>query len=276
MADLGSKSSKKPKNGKDVKDLKEKPMSPAVEQASRVLFCLADARSTYMSLTDIHTKVGIHKSKAFSILETLRESGLVRKNSDGKGYMLGPSLVFLSRRVMDLLSPARLAEPVLRDLSRKTRSTAVLWLIDGSNVFVAAKHEAEDDFSIAMRIGQRLPATYGAHGKMMAALMPEAELAGLLKEKHLYFQSRTGKVRVEQLRRELEDCRRDGVAIDPGEVAPGMHVIASPVFGPRGAPVGFIEIFVLFSPGRVHKLAPSVAEAGKALSRELGAHMEGR
>lgn len=229
-----------------------------------------------MSLTDIHTKVGIHKSKAFSILETLRGSGLVRKNSDGKGYMLGPGLVFLSRRVLDLLSPARLAAPVLRGLAAKTGCTAVLGLIDGAHVFVAAKHEAEDDFSVTMRIGHRLPLAYGAHGKAIAAFMSDAERAGLLREKALYFHNKSGKARMERLHKELEECRRDGFAIDPGDLNPGLHVVASPVFGPRGAPVGFIEIFVLFSPERVARLAPSVAEAARALSRELGADMEGR
>ena len=274
MADHGSILSQRSKGGGPGP--RKRPLSPAVEQAARVLFCLADARSTYMSLTDIHTKVGIHKSKAFSILETLRGSGLVRKNSDGKGYMLGPGLVFLSRRVLDLLSPARLAEPVLRDLAAKTGCTAVLGLIDGAHVFAAAKHDAEDDFGVTMRIGQRLPLAYGAHGKAIAAFMPEAERDGLLRGKALYFYGKAGEAQMDRLLEELEACRRDGFAIDPGEINPGLHVVASPVFGPRGAPIGFIEIFVLFSPGRAPKLAPSVAEAARALSRELGANMEGR
>jgi DNA-binding IclR family transcriptional regulator len=67
--------------------------SPAVEQASHILFCLAEAKSTFMSLTEICACVGIHKSKAFTILETLQRSGLVRKNTDGKGYALGPGLI---------------------------------------------------------------------------------------------------------------------------------------------------------------------------------------
>ncbi len=64
---------------------------PAVEQASRVLFCLAEGDSC-MSLLDVCARVGFHKSKAFSILETLQGFGLVRKGGDGKGYTLGPGL----------------------------------------------------------------------------------------------------------------------------------------------------------------------------------------
>ena len=54
----------------------ERYMVPAVEQASRVLFCLAGHSSSHMSLTEICAQVGIHKSKAYSILQTLQGSGL--------------------------------------------------------------------------------------------------------------------------------------------------------------------------------------------------------
>ncbi len=70
----------------------ERYVSPAVEQASLILFSLAGARSTYMSLTEICASVGIHKSKAFTILETLQRFGLVRKNTDA--IMPGPAIFF--------------------------------------------------------------------------------------------------------------------------------------------------------------------------------------
>jgi hypothetical protein len=50
-------------------------------------------------------------------------------------------------------------------------------------------------------------------------------------------------------------------------------VVSSPVLGPTGFPIGFIEIFVLFSAGAAHKWGPLVAQAGKRLSRELGAEV---
>jgi len=48
-------------------------------------------------------------------------------------------------------------------------------------------------------------------------------------------------------------------------------VVAAPVLGPSGIPIGYIEIFVLFSAETAHKLGPLVAAAGKELSRQLGA-----
>ncbi len=119
----------------------ERYMVPAVEQAVRLLFCLAKADSPRMSLIQISAHVGIHKSKAFSILRTLQKFGLVQRNIEGKGYSLGPGLIGLSRRFLDNLSAPDLAEPILEDLARKTGSSAALGLIAEKYVFVAAKHE---------------------------------------------------------------------------------------------------------------------------------------
>jgi DNA-binding IclR family transcriptional regulator len=252
----------------------ERYVSPAVEQASRILFCLAGAQSTFMSLIEICARVGIHKSKAFTILETLQRFGLVRKNTDAKGYALGPGLISLSRKVLDDLSAPRLAEPILEGLAQKTKSTTVLGLLADKKVFIAAKHEGEGNIGVTMRIGHRLPLTYGAHGKAIVAFLPEEERKNLLKEKKLYFYGNPAKLDKKRLDVELERCRREGFAEDLSEVNPGLNVVAAPVIGPSGTLIGFIEIFLLFSPETAHQFGPLVAEAGKKLSRELGAVVE--
>jgi DNA-binding IclR family transcriptional regulator len=252
----------------------ERYLVPAVEQASRVLFCLAGSRSSHMSLTEICAQVGIHKSKAFSILRTLQQFGLIQRNSDGKGYSLGPGLISLSRRVLDNLSAPRLAEPILRELALKTGSTAVLGLIADSNAVVVAKHESERDMGVTIRIGHRFPLTYGSHGKAIAAFLPQKELEQLLRGNKLYFQGDPAKLDRVRLQEELARCRRDGFALDLGEMQPGLNAVAAPVLGPGETPVGYIVVIGLFSVKAARQFGSLVAHAGKSLSRQLGAEIE--
>jgi len=247
---------------------------PAVEQASRILFCLAGAGTSHLSLIEICAQVGIHKSKAFSILETLQRFGLVQRNTDGKGYSLGPGLISLSRKVLDDLSPPRLAQPILEELARKAGSTAVLGLIADRSVFVAAKHEGGGNIGVTMRIGRRLPLTYGAHGKAIVAFLLGKECDHLLQERDLYFHGDPARLDRPRLQKELAQCRRKGFAEDLGESNRGLNVIAAPVLGPNRAPIGFVEVFVLFSAKAAHRLGPLVAEAGRTLSRQLGAEVD--
>src|SRR4030042_4332545 len=102
---------------------------PAVEQAIRVMLCLTDSGSNPKSLTDICVEVGIHRSKAFSILSTLNEYGLVRKNPNRRGYMLGPGLLTLTGKMLENLSLPRFVEPILYDLAKKAGATVALGVI---------------------------------------------------------------------------------------------------------------------------------------------------
>jgi DNA-binding IclR family transcriptional regulator len=253
----------------------ERYLVPAVEQASRVLLCLADARSSHMSLIEICAQVGIHKSKAFSILFTLQKFGLVQRNSDGRGYSLGPGLISLSRRVLDNLSAPRLAEPILRELARKTGSTSVLGLIADSNAVVVAKHESERDIGVTIRVGHRFPLTYGSHGKAIAAFLGAQELAQLLKGNNLYFHGDPARLDRVRLKRELAQCRREGFALDLGEMQAGLNAVAAPVLGPGETPVAYIVVLGLFPAEAARRFGPLVAHAGKALSRQLGAAIDG-
>ncbi len=251
----------------------ERYMVPAVEQAVRLLFCLAKADSPRMSLIQISAHVGIHKSKAFSILQTLQKFGLVQRNIEGKGYSLGPGLIGLSRRFLDNLSAPDLAEPILEDLARKTGSTAALGLIAEKNVFVAAKREGGRAIVVTMRVGHRFPLTYGCHGKAIAAFLPQRELDSLLGDKKVYFQGDRKVLDRDKLMRDIERCRKEWFAEDLEETAPGLNAVASPVLGSNEYPIGYIVLLGLVSGEATHEFGPLVAAAGQTLSRQLGARI---
>lgn len=249
----------------------EKYMVPAVEQALRVMFHMASTGASHMSLTEICTQVGIHKSKAFSILHTLQKYGIVQRNIGGKGYALGPGLITLSRKVLDNTSIIKVAEPFLKDLSEKASGTATLGLIAENSVFVVAKHEVERDIGVTIRVGHRFPLTMGSNGKAIAAFLPASELEDLLSHKKLYFHGKPEKLDRERLAKELAQARRDGFAVDLGEIKAGLHTVAAPILGIGEIPIGYIAVIGLFSVKVTRQLGTAVAEAGKVMSRQLGA-----
>jgi DNA-binding IclR family transcriptional regulator len=247
--------------------------SPAVVQAGRILACLGGSSSTQMSLADISKKVGISGSKAFAIMEALQESGLVKRGKNGKGYSLGPGLVALSRKVLDDF-PTELAVPVLERLTEELNSSTAFGVITGETVYIAATREAAVDIKVVMRVGHIMPLTYGAHGKAIAAFMPDEERDRVLKDDDLNLYGSPGNLDRNRLSRELELCRANGFACDCSELAPGINVVAAPILASSGRPVGFVEAFVLGSSETAVARGPVVADAGRALSRQLGAELE--
>jgi DNA-binding IclR family transcriptional regulator len=256
------------------KESNERYIVPAVEQAMRVLFQMAETGPSHMTLTEIYSKAGIPKSKAFSILQTLKKFGVVQRNIDKKGYSLGPGLITLSRKVLDNFNAPRLAEPILIDLVRTAGGTATFGLIADDQVFVAAKFEEGTDIGITIRIGHRFPLTYGSHGKAIVSFLPAREQISILGEKKLYFHGTPDKLDKKRLVKELAACRRDGYALDLGDIKPGLNTVAAPVLGIDSAPIGYLAVIGLFSAQTAQNLGPPVAEAGKRLSKQLGAAID--
>ena len=256
------------------KEADNKYIVPAVEQAIRVLLCLAGSKSTHMSLTEICEEVGIHKSKAFGILHTLHRFNLVTIRGRKKGYALGTGLITLSRKVLDGINVIAFADPILKDLSDKVKGTAALGIMDGDTVVVVSRYESNKNIGVAIRVGNHVPVSYGSHGKAIAAFMPEDDLNALLKKKKLYFHGKPDNFDKERLMKELEECRKNWYATDIGEITPGLNAASAPVIDISGKPIGYLLVLGLFSPEATKEYGPLVAEAGRDLSKQLGANLD--
>jgi DNA-binding IclR family transcriptional regulator len=249
---------------------------PAVEQAARLLFALAASPRARLPLTEICTKVGIHKSKGYSILNTLMEFGLASKDPVAKTYALGPGLLVLSRAVLDSADPRQVAGPYLRELSAATESTALLGMVTAGEVFVVAKEEPTVGVGVTIRVGHRYPLTWGAHGKAIVAFLPEAERDRVLGEEKVYFYGEPGRTGLdpEALRAELDRVRRDGYATDLGGMQPGIQAVSAPVFGSGPAPIGCVIAVGTSAGGSADAVGERVAAAAREISALMGRTLE--
>ena len=260
-------SQRKKKNTKSA----YKPVVPAVEQASRILLCLAEGPHFKMKLTDMCQQVGVHKSKGYSILNTLKQFGFVEKDSQTKAYSLGTRLIFLARNVLDNLYYPDIVAPFLQNLAIETNGTAVFGLINGEHVFAVSKHEGNQNIGFSVRLGHRFHITLGAHGKAIVAFMPEAERERILARKKVYFYWDTSRVNMKLLRQELARCRALGYAQDMGEITPGVNVVSAPLFAHHDKMIGCIILIGTFQESMIEKFGPKVVDAAKQISSKLGA-----
>ena len=81
-----------------------------------------------MSLTEICGVVGIHKSKGYSILNTLQHFAFVQRSPYGKIYSLGPGLLFLSSKVLDNMDLREAVPPAYGSFLSKLRARLFLAL----------------------------------------------------------------------------------------------------------------------------------------------------
>ena len=247
------------------------PIVPAVEQAGRVLLSLAGDQAHRKNLTEICSDVGIHKSKGYALLNTLKQFGFVHKDPQTKTYSLGPGLLFLSRKVLDHLDLRDVVNPPLERLAARTRSSALFGLLSGEQVFVIAKVEGSQPIGISIRVGHRFHFTSGAHGKAIAAFLPEPDRERLLSRKKLFFYGDPSRLDPDRLREELAECRRSGFSVDRGGLQPGINAVSAPVFDHQGNILGCVILMGPFPEALIPKHGKGTAEIAREVSTLLGA-----
>jgi DNA-binding IclR family transcriptional regulator len=250
------------------------PIVPAVKQGAEILLCLAKSPMFKMRLTDICNDVGIHKSKGYSILNTLKNFGFVEKEPQTKTYSLGPAFLFLSGRVLDNAYDQQVVAPFLEFLAKETKSTAFFGLIVEGQLFVIAKHEADSGVNITIRLGYKFPLTYSSHGKAIVAFLPKDEREKILASERLWFTGDNSSVNTQRLRDEFARCRQRGFSVDIGEADPRYSSIAAPVFSLHGKLVASLFVVGVFDEKLIEPYGQAVAECAKKISYALGADVE--
>jgi DNA-binding IclR family transcriptional regulator len=246
-----------------------------VEQAVRVLLCLGEGSDFKMGLTQICHRVGIHKSKGYAILNTLKQFGFVEKDPHAKTYSLGASLIFLSRHVLDNLHYPEIVGPFLDDLAKETNGTALFGLIYGDHLLVVGEREGNQNIGFSIRLGHRFHITLGAHGKAIVAFMPEADREKILTKKKVYFHGLdVSRLNMKRLREELNQCRHLGYAQDVGEVTAGVCFVSAPVFGVQEKIIGCIILIGTFGESLIERYGPKTADTARRISYKLGADIK--
>ncbi len=242
---------------------------PAVEQASRIMLVLAQAESGRMTLTEICKAVGIHKSKGYSILNTLQHFSFVNRSPD-KSYQLAAGLLFLSAKVLSTMDYREAATPVLHRLSHEMSSTAFLGIISDEHLIVVAKDEGTQNIGVTIRLGHRFPLAWGAHGKAIMAFLPTTErkerMAGLTP----YFHGSPSNFEPERIEHELALCRERGFAVDFGDMQVGVHAVAAPVHGLGDKLIGSLAVVGTFPREIAERYGSEVAEAAGEFSKLIG------
>ena len=202
---------------------------PAVDQAVRLLFSLANTVGGEASLTQLTKEVGISKSKGLAILNTLRSAGLAVRDERTKNYALGPNLLLLSRALINNTDLARAATPYLEELAAKTGCSMHLGVVSGETLFVVARRHAPGGAYIPIDVGHRYPLTWGAHGRAYLATLPTEELERRLSRSSIIEAGETDRDQIDRdtLRTQVEEARRDGYGKSLGTTWSGLNAVSA-------------------------------------------------
>lgn len=238
----------------------------------RALAILHDLGTGPKSLEQVATLLGVHKSTALRLLQTLEQEGFARHDENHR-YRLGPQLFTLANRALDDLDVRRLAAPYLSRLNEAHGHTVHLAAyLDGDVVYID-KYDSKHPVRMNSHIGAIAPAHCTGVGKVLLAGLPEPRRRAAVDR--LGFQPYTANTITAPAAflAELDLVARQGFGQDRAENEEYINCVAAPIRNAAGSVLAAASISVpepiLGFPG-VLALLPGLLSATEAASAELG------
>lgn len=240
----------------------------AVDKALMLIESLAD-HDQEIGVSELARRTQLTKSTAFRLLGILQRNDMVERV--GSSYRLGSRLFDIGTRVYGP-STLQLRErllPYLADLYELTHETVHLAVLHDTEIVYVNKLSGHRPTHSPTRIGARLPAICTGVGKALLAFDHEAAERAIAEG----LTARTDRTisDPELFRLELQRIRREGVAYDDEEAAPGLTCIAVPIMGVAGRPVAALSVAGASPRFEPQRFAPALRRVAYEASRSLGA-----
>lgn len=231
-----------------------------------------------MRLAELTRETDIPKSTLFRILSTLEDRRCVTLDDERKTYRLGLKLGELGNAFLSQSDLYNAAMRRMRRLAEQCGESVFLSVLDEGAVVYVRRMESPKSAVVVRKLGQRAPVYCTATGLAMLAFLPHDEAELILDDQDIQpFTAHTTTKRAE-LRRKLEQVRRERVAVVDGEYNPTLLCVAAPILNDAGRPAAALTVAVIAaqaSEGQVADLQERVRKAAQEVSAELG-YLEGR
>jgi len=224
-----------------------------------------------IGVTALAKALGMTKSRVHRYLRTLVQLGYVTQTDDEK-YGVGERLARMARRMSETFDLARIAEPVLRELSESLHHSSVVSGLEAGGMRVLATVSTDSVVEIGVKRGSLLGFHYSAQGKLALAFGAAPLAERVLGEPLAKFSPRTI-TDPRALRREIERVKKQGWAVASEEAMLGVNALAAPIFDAGGTLVGTIAVVDLIQHLRPEPTAEQVKRvrrAANAVSAILG------
>lgn len=195
-----------------------------------------------LTLAEIADACDLSPATALRILRTLEMRNFVQRDDDTRAFAIGLKAFEVGSR---FLSETRLTETcrlILRRLAGATGQSATLAILDHADIVYVDVHEGNAPLRSTPEVGTRAPAHATAPGKCLLADRWVGKLTEAIGEgPYPRITNRTITAR-DALREELATVRREGLAIEHGELLTDISGAACPVRDRTGEVVAAIAL----------------------------------
>ena len=244
-------------------------MSQTVSRAMEIMRFIGPSPR---SLGEIADHIGVHKSTALRLLQTLEQDGFARHLPDGR-HTVGFAVIPLAQYAIDRIDIRTLAHPFLQRLAIEQGHTVHLAQLMGDDVIYVDKVDGSGTVAMGSRIGLPAEAHTAGVAKVVLAHLSEPAREEAIERLDFRRHTPTTIVTPGAFRRELDLVRQRGWAEDDGEKEDYINCVALPVFDASGRVTIGMSVTALRAVAPLTELRehmPEYRRVAQAISRELG------
>lgn len=246
-------------------------MVQSILRAAEILSAMKIPDKSYF-VKDICEITGLPAATVHRILATLVSCGYVFYDERAHSYKLGAALIPLGLAAMHNVELQEQAATVLKKITKLTGEDSFLMIRVGNNGIIVKKEQGPNNLKVIENFGYEVPLHWGAIRKVLLAYQSDEFISEYVNSQllntptHMAFDS-------SKLLRELQEIRKNAVAVSGGDYIQNGMGIGSPVFDYNGDVVGSIGIISTGSrinKNNLEKYIEVVKDCAKELSSMMG------
>ncbi|MET4136505.1 IclR family transcriptional regulator [Pseudarthrobacter sp. PvP090] len=225
-----------------------------------------------LGVTEIASRVGLHKSTVSRILATFEQEHLVERDPETRRFRLGLGLIAVAGPLLAELEERRVAYPVLRELTEQTGETSALMVWNGSESMCVEQIASHHQIKHTTPLGARYQDAMSASVQVFLSAEPAERVRALLRSGTITYPG-LDDASLDGYQIKLSDVVLRGWAINYGESSIDEVGVAAPVYDHRGDIVAAVLIPAprfRVSRERLQSLGEACAAAARQVTARLG------
>ncbi|WIY59553.1 IclR family transcriptional regulator [Bacillus arachidis] len=227
------------------------------------------------TLYEITDHIGVSKSTACRLLQTLESEGFVYRNIKFNSYRLGSSILALSNTVIDQIANLKETTHFLKQLTIKTGESSHIAILENTNVIYLKKEDSQHRVQLLSHIGRRNPAHCTASGQAILAFINPLTIEKLF-EHGLEQTTQYSIVSLPMLKEKLATIRKQGYSISKGEFIENIVSVGAPIYNKKNQ--AFAAISVAGPKKRIlpnlQKIVENVLFTSENITKYVQAHIK--
>ncbi|AYD00648.1 IclR family transcriptional regulator [Neorhizobium sp. NCHU2750] len=244
-----------------------------LDRAIAILNGLGEAGPDGATSVELMETLGLTQPTAHRIISALEREGLVERDRQSRKLRLGMTLFALASAAMDHTGLRSLVRPALVRICAATSDTVFLMARAGFNAICVDRHQGSYLIgSLTKNVGGQIPMGLGSASQAILAFLPGGEIEALIDHNAAELEQ-YGSWDRGQFLRSLAEIKRQGYALDDGELVAGISAIAMPILSDRRDPIAAIAINLTsarMTPERVPQLVDLLRREILAIEQALG------